>query len=75
LIFWGNTSQAEMVFKMQKRVIRLMLGRGHRESCRDLFKETNILPLKSQYIYALMMFVIKNRDKFVTDKDYHEANT
>jgi hypothetical protein len=22
-----------------------------------------------------MMFVIKNRDKFVTNKDYHEANT
>jgi hypothetical protein len=22
-----------------------------------------------------MMFVIKNRDKFVTNKDYHEVNT
>jgi hypothetical protein len=37
--------------------VRLMMGRGYRESCRDLFKEINILPLKSQYIYSLMMFV------------------
>ena len=62
LIYWGNSSHAEMVFKMQKRVIRLMMGRGYRESCRDLFKEINILPLRSQYIYSLMKFVIKKTE-------------
>jgi hypothetical protein len=46
LIYWENLSHAEMVFKMQKRVIRLMMGHGYRESCRDLFKEINILPLR-----------------------------
>jgi hypothetical protein len=35
------------------------MGRNYRESCPDLFKELNILPLKSQYIPSLMMFVIK----------------
>jgi hypothetical protein len=35
----------------------------------------NILPLKSQYIYSLMMFVTKNNDKFVINKDYYEVNT
>jgi hypothetical protein len=52
-----------------------MMGRGYKESCRDLFKEINILPLKSQYIYWLRMFVIKNRDKFNTNKDYYEVKT
>jgi hypothetical protein len=52
-----------------------MTGRGYRESCRDLFKELGILPLRSQYIYSLMMFVIKNREKFVTNKDYHALKT
>jgi hypothetical protein len=52
-----------------------MMGRGYRESCRDLFKELDILPLRSQYIYSLMMFVIKNREKFVTNKDYHKLKT
>ena len=60
---------------MQKRVIRLMMGRGYRESCRDLFNDINILPLRSQYIYSLMKSVIKNRDYFVTNKNCYEVNT
>jgi hypothetical protein len=74
LIYWGNSSYAEKVFKMQKRVIRLIKGCGYRESCRDHFKEMNILPLKSQYIYSLMTFVTKNHDKFVINKNYYEVN-
>jgi hypothetical protein len=49
LIFWGNLSHADKVFKLQKRVIRVIMGCSYRESCRDLFKELNMLPLKSQY--------------------------
>jgi hypothetical protein len=75
LIYWGNSSYAEKVFKMQKRVIQLMKECGYRESCIDHFKEINILPLKSQYIYSLMMFVTKNHDKFVINKNYYEVNT
>jgi hypothetical protein len=60
---------------MQKRAVQLMMGCGYRKSCRDLFKELGILPLRSQYIYSLMMFVIKNREKFVTNKGYHELKT
>jgi hypothetical protein len=52
-----------------------MTGHGYRESCRNLFKELGTLPLRSQYIYSLMMFVIKNREKFVINKDYHELKT
>ena len=41
------------VFRMQKKAIRIIRGRGNRESCRNLFKELNILPLMSQYILSL----------------------
>jgi hypothetical protein len=51
------------------------MGYGYRESCRDLFNELHILPMRSQYIYSLMMFVIKNRDIFITNKDHHEFKT
>jgi hypothetical protein len=64
-----------MVFKMQNRVIGLMKGCGYRESCRNHFEEINILSLKSQYIYLLMMFVIKKIDKFAINKDYYDVNT
>jgi hypothetical protein len=62
LMYWGNSS-SDRVFTMQKRAVQLMMGPGYRESCRDLFKELGILPLRSQYIYSLMMFVIKKTDK------------
>jgi hypothetical protein len=72
LIFWGNLPHAEMVFRMQKS---LMKSCNYRESCRDFFKELKILPLKSQYKFSLMMFVTKNKDYFVINKNCHEANT
>jgi hypothetical protein len=75
LMYWRNSSSVDRVFRMQKRAVQLMMGRSYRESCRDFFKELGILPLRSQYIYSLIMFVIKNRETFVTNKDYHELKT
>jgi hypothetical protein len=68
-MFWDNSSHAERVFKLQKRVIRLIKGCGYRDSCREHFRDMNILPLRSQYIYSLMMFEIKNREMFDTNRD------
>jgi hypothetical protein len=62
LMFSGNFSHAERVFKLQKRVIRLIKGCGYRDSSREHFRDMNILPLRSQYIYSLMTFVVKNGD-------------
>jgi hypothetical protein len=64
IIFWGNSSHDTQVFKMQKRAIRIIMGRGNRQSCRNLFKELNILPLMSQYILSLLTFVSNNREKY-----------
>jgi hypothetical protein len=36
------------------------LGCGNRVSCRNVFKELDILPLASQYIFSLSMFVLQN---------------
>jgi hypothetical protein len=63
------------VARQKEGVIRLMKGCGYTELCREFFKEMKILPLKSQNVYSLMMFVMKNRVKFVINKDYHEVNT
>jgi hypothetical protein len=50
---------------MQKRVIRIIMGYGCRESCTELFEELKILTLSSQYIFSLLLFVVNNRDYFV----------
>jgi hypothetical protein len=75
LMFWGKSSHAGKVFKLQKRVVRLIKGRGYRDSCREHVRDMNILPLRSQYIYSLMIFVIKNRGIFNTNSDWYEIDT
>ena len=66
---------SSIIFKMQKRVIRTMMGCGYRESCRKLFVELKILPLASQYIFCLLLFVVNNRNHFIPNSVYHDSNT
>jgi len=51
ILFWGNSPHSPIIFKMQKRVLRILVGVGYRDSCRELFKEQKILTLTSQYIF------------------------
>ena len=60
---------------MKERVIRIIMGCGYSESCRELFKELKILPLSSHYIFSLLLFVVSNRDYFVSNNVYHNINT
>jgi len=64
IIFWGNSCHSSIIFRLQKKVIRIMEGCGNRVSCRGLFRKFQILPLKSQYILSLLMFVVQNRTLF-----------
>jgi hypothetical protein len=41
---------AMKIFRMQKRVVRIMMGYKNRVSCRNLFRKLEILPFVSQYI-------------------------
>jgi hypothetical protein len=64
ILFWGISPGSDKLFKLQKRVVCIMTGQGTRASCRDLFKEMEILPLKSQYISSILLFVVKNKKTF-----------
>jgi hypothetical protein len=75
IMFWGNSPHSPVIFKMQKRVIRTLMGIGYRESCRELFKELKILTLSSQYIFSLLLFVFYNRGYFASNSIYHNINT
>jgi len=45
IMFWGNLPHSPVIFKIQKRVIRILMGIGYRESCRESFKKLKILTL------------------------------
>ena len=62
-------------FKIQKRVIRIITNSRVRDSCRELFKKLEILPLYSQYIFSISIFVIKNKHLFYTNKQIHSIHT
>ena len=59
----------------QKRMVRIMMGYRNRVSCRSLFKKLEILPLTSQYILLLMLFVIKNKHLFILNTENHTKST
>jgi hypothetical protein len=64
IMFWGNSSHSTKIFRIQKKLIRIMEGSGYRDLCRDLFKKLQILPLTSQYILSLLVFVVQNKNLF-----------
>ena len=75
IIFGGNQPHSEKIFKIQKRVIRIITNSGARDSCRELFKKLEILPLYPQYIFSLSIFVIKNKHLFSTNYQIHSVHT
>jgi len=55
--------------------IRIITSSRTRDSCRELFKKLEILPLYSQYIYSISIFVIKNQHLFYTNIQIHSIDT
>jgi hypothetical protein len=75
IIFWGNSPLGATMFHLQKKAIRIMEGCGSRISYRDLFRKFHILPLTSQYLLSLLMFVVQHEDLFITSMDSHNLET
>jgi hypothetical protein len=56
-------------------VIRIITNSRMRDSCRELFKKLEILPLYSQYIFSISIFVMKNKHLFYTNNQIHSIHT
>jgi len=75
LIFWGNSPHSTNIFKIQKRIIRIMTKSRSRDCCRQLFKRLEILPLQSQCLFSVLLFVVKNKDLYITNQEIHSIIT
>jgi hypothetical protein len=71
IISWGNALYNESIFKIQKRITRVIIISGRLVLCHGLFKKLQILPLQSQYIFSLLLFVAKKRNYFIANTDTH----
>jgi hypothetical protein len=51
------------------------MNAGNGQSCCELFKKLNILPLHSQYILSLLPLVVKHLNMFKLNSIVHSINT
>jgi len=75
IIFWGTSTHSINVFRLQKRVIRIITNTRPRDSCRPLFKQLGFLSLISQYIFFLSLFIVNNKAIFQMNSEIHSTNT
>lgn len=75
IICWGNSTTADRVFILQKRIIRSMFGLKYRESCKRAFIQNKILTFPCLYILDVLIFVKTNMSKFLSQNTYHEYPT
>ena len=75
IIFWGNSTHSIYVFRLQKRVTRIITDSRPTDSCRQLFKKLGILPLMLQYIFPLLLCIVSNEALFQMNFEIHSINT
>jgi hypothetical protein len=71
----GDPQQIASRFLNCKRKQLVMMGCKSNQSCRELFIKLRILPLPSQYIFSLLMFLSKNKDHFTFNSQIHHYAT
>jgi hypothetical protein len=52
-----------------------MMGARPCDSCREYFRNLKILPLQSQYIFSLVLYVVANKSQFTLNSELHGINT
>jgi hypothetical protein len=75
IIFWGRSSNANTLFILQKKIVRIITNTRVRESCKEAFKIMQIMTLYSQYIFSLILFTIKNKHLFSPNNEIHIYKT
>jgi hypothetical protein len=75
ILFWGSSSFADAVLKLQKRALRLLYGLNFRDSCRPYFKQNRLLTVYAIYIYELLKFMIEHNNYFLDARPQHGHGT
>jgi hypothetical protein len=75
LIFGGNSPHSRSVFITQKHIVRTIMKAKRKDSYKELFSKLGILTLYSQHIFSTLMFVVKHKDLFALNMEFHSINT
>jgi hypothetical protein len=55
IIFCGNTHHSNIICRIQKKIVRIMVGVRNRDSCRECFKRLKILPLNPNIYHSCFL--------------------
>ena len=75
IIFWGHFSNCIRIFRIQKRILRLMVGIKPSVSCKSYFRSLNILTLQSVYIHEVLVQMYIQINMHQTNLQIHDHNT
>ncbi|KAJ8887495.1 hypothetical protein PR048_013710 [Dryococelus australis] len=75
ITFWGNSTDSKKVFHMQKRAVRIINGKRKSDSCRHIFKSSEILTLARKYMFSVFTFMSKNSYLFKKKETFHKDDT
>jgi hypothetical protein len=68
-ILWANSTDAPSLFILQKKLIRILANIKQTDSCKDYFKQYNILTLPCIYILEICKFVRKHPEFYTKRED------
>jgi hypothetical protein len=74
IIFWAIHPTVKLYLNL-KKTIRIITNFYTRDPCRDRFKDLKILAFDSQYIFSLLLFVVKKKEVFKANSDIHSVYT
>nr|CAI5833009.1 unnamed protein product [Callosobruchus analis] len=72
---WGQAIGMQRVFILQKRILRLIFKLPLGASCRNTFKNYEILTVRCIYLLKILSFTFKNKDKYLKHNNLHTYNT
>ena len=75
IVVWGGSKESIKILRIQKKVIRMMIGLKKCESCRQKFKELRILTVISLYVLEVLCYAKKYRGSIRENSVIHEHNT
>jgi hypothetical protein len=75
ILFWGPLPCAHVVFKIQKKIVRLMCSAPLRAPCRPLFKKLSILPIPCVYMLNAIICAKRNFGLYATNDSIHNHYT
>jgi len=61
ILAWGHAAGMQVVFKEQRRAIRIMAGIHPRQDCRESFKSLKIITAPSLYILECLVLAHRNK--------------